>query len=70
VIGVAKGTKGPVLAPGAAAVDEAFDGTLAELLGALGVTGAEGEAAKLRAPGAIRAGLLRMRQWWPGPVRG
>jgi leucyl aminopeptidase len=58
VIGVAKGPKGPVLAPGAAAVDEAFDGTLTELLSTLGVTGAEGEAVKLPAPAGIKAGLL------------
>ncbi|WP_250791155.1 leucyl aminopeptidase [Micromonospora phytophila] len=55
VIGVAKGSKGPVLAPGAEAVAEAFDGTLA---GLLGVTGAEGEAVKLPAPAGIEARLV------------
>jgi leucyl aminopeptidase len=58
VIGVAKGPKGPMLAPGAEAVAEAFDGTLAELLGALGVTGAEGEAIKLPAPDGVEARLV------------
>ncbi|MBF9132042.1 hypothetical protein I0C86_24210 [Plantactinospora sp. S1510] len=58
VIGVAKCPKGPMLAPGAAAVTEAFDGTLAELLGTLGVTGAEGEAFKLPAPAGIEARLV------------
>jgi len=58
VIGVAKGPRGPVLTPGAAGVAEAFDGTLAELLGTLGVTGAAGEAVKLPAPAGVRTGLL------------
>jgi len=58
VIGVAKSPEGLVLAPGAAAVAEAFDGTLTGLLGVLGVTGAEGEAVKLPAPAGIRAGLV------------
>ncbi|MEU8387305.1 leucyl aminopeptidase [Micromonospora sp. NPDC048842] len=58
VIGVAKSPKGPMLAPGAAAVTDAFDGTLAELLGILGVTGAEGEAVKLPAPTGIEARLV------------
>jgi leucyl aminopeptidase len=58
VFGVAKGPTGPVLAPGAAAVAEAFDCSLAELLGTMGVTGAEGEAVKIPAPAGITAGLL------------
>ncbi|MGW3601926.1 M17 family peptidase N-terminal domain-containing protein [Micromonospora sp. NPDC005161] len=58
VIGTAKGPRGPVLAPGAAAVAEAFDGTLDELFNALGATGAEGEAARLPAPAGIQAGLV------------
>ncbi|MGW7005720.1 hypothetical protein ACWGCW_23665, partial [Streptomyces sp. NPDC054933] len=32
VVGVAKGSKGPVAAPGAEAVDQAFDGKLAATL--------------------------------------
>jgi len=58
VIGVAKGPRGPVLAPGAVAVAEAFDGTLDDLLGTLGMTGAEGEAVKIPAPAGIHAGLV------------
>jgi leucyl aminopeptidase len=58
VVAVAKGPKGLVLAPGAAAVDEAFDGKLADLLGTLGATGAEGEAVKLPAPAGFKAPLV------------
>jgi leucyl aminopeptidase len=58
VIGVAKGPSGPVLAPRAAAVAEAFDGRLADLLGTLGVTGVDGEAVKLPAPAGIKAGVV------------
>jgi len=54
VIGVGKGPRGPVLAPGAAT----FDGTLADLLGTLGATGAEGEAVKLLAPAGVGARLV------------
>ncbi|MEJ3747848.1 leucyl aminopeptidase [Actinomycetes bacterium KLBMP 9797] len=58
VIGVAKGPSGLVPAPGAAAVAEAFDGRLADLLGTLGVTGADGEAVKLPPPAGIKAGVV------------
>ncbi|MER7891660.1 leucyl aminopeptidase [Micromonospora sp. NPDC094482] len=58
VIGIAKGPTGPVLAPGARAVADAFDGTLAGLLDTFGVTGAEGEAVKLPAPRGVEAGLV------------
>ncbi|WP_329210054.1 leucyl aminopeptidase [Streptomyces sp. NBC_00683] len=58
VIGTAKGPKGPVLTPGAEAVAAAFDGGLTDLLCALGVTGAEGEAVKLPAPAGIKARLV------------
>lgn len=50
VVGVAKGAKGPVVAPGAEAVDKAFGGKLAAVLETLGATGAEGEATKVPAP--------------------
>ncbi|MDI3403114.1 leucyl aminopeptidase [Streptomyces cavernicola] len=49
VVGVAKGAKGPVLAPGAAVVDEAFGGKLAAVLETLGASGGEGETTKLPA---------------------
>ncbi|GAA1182442.1 leucyl aminopeptidase [Kitasatospora gansuensis] len=58
VIGVAKGPKGLLLASGAEAVAEAFDGKLAELLATLGATGAEGEAVKLPAPAGVKAPLV------------
>ncbi|MFB7471167.1 leucyl aminopeptidase [Kitasatospora sp. NPDC056184] len=58
VIGVAKGPKGIVLAPGAEAVAEAFEGKLAEVLGTLGATGAEGETVKVPAPAGLKAALV------------
>ncbi|WP_406093509.1 leucyl aminopeptidase [Kitasatospora purpeofusca] len=58
VIGVAKGSKGIVLAPGAEAVAEAFEGKLTEVLATLGATGAEGEAVKVPAPAGLKAALV------------
>ncbi|MEE1825511.1 leucyl aminopeptidase [Streptomyces sp. BE20] len=58
VIGVAKGPKGIVLAPGAEAVSEAFEGKLAEILSTLGATGAEGEAVKVPSPAGLKAALV------------
>ncbi|PBC72081.1 leucyl aminopeptidase [Streptomyces sp. TLI_235] len=58
VVGVAKGPKGLVLAPGAEAVAEAFEGTLTEVLATLGATGAEGEAVKVPAPAGLKAPLV------------
>lgn len=58
VIGVAKGAKGPVVAPGAEAVDKAYDGRLAAVLETLGASGAEGEVTKLPAPAGFKAPLL------------
>ncbi|MEV4555850.1 leucyl aminopeptidase [Kitasatospora sp. NPDC049285] len=58
VIGVAKGPKGLVVASGAEAVVEAFEGKLAEVLTTLGATGAEGEAVKLPAPAGVKAPLV------------
>lgn len=52
VVGVAKGPKGIVLAPGSEAVNEAFEGKLTEVLSTLGATGAEGEAVKVPSPPA------------------
>lgn len=61
VVGVAKGSapeSGPVLAPGAEAVDKAYDGKLAGLLETLGASGAEGEVTKLPAPSGFKAPLV------------
>ncbi|AYN41725.1 leucyl aminopeptidase [Streptomyces dangxiongensis] len=58
VIGVAKGAQGPVLAPGAETVNEAYDGKLAGLLETLGASGAEGELTKLPSPAGFRAPLV------------
>lgn len=58
VIGAAKGPCGLVLAPGAEAVAKAFDGGLAEVLSALGMTGADGETAKVLSPAGFEVGLV------------
>ncbi|MET7284908.1 leucyl aminopeptidase [Streptomyces sp. NPDC005573] len=62
VVGVAKGA-GPrsgdlVVAPGAEAVDNAYDGKLAGVLETLGASGAEGELTKLPAPAGFKAPLV------------
>ncbi|MET8698958.1 leucyl aminopeptidase [Kitasatospora sp. NPDC058032] len=58
VVGVAKGPKGIVLAPGAEAVAEAFEGKLTEVLSTLGATGAEGETVKVPSPAGLKAALV------------
>ncbi|MEU6675562.1 leucyl aminopeptidase [Streptomyces sp. NPDC046853] len=58
VVGVAKGAKGPVVAPGAEAVDKAYDGKLASVLETLGATGGEGEVTKLPAPSGFKAPVV------------
>ncbi|GAA2608266.1 MULTISPECIES: leucyl aminopeptidase [Streptomyces] len=58
VIGVAKGAEGPVVAPGAEAVDKAYDGRLAGVLETLGASGAEGEVTKLPAPSGFKAPVV------------
>ena len=62
VIGVAKssGSKGAglVVAPGAEAVDQAYDGKLAGVLETLGASGSEGEVTKLPAPAGFKAPLV------------
>ncbi|WP_030679599.1 leucyl aminopeptidase [Streptomyces sp. NRRL B-1347] len=58
VVGVAKGAKGPVVAPGAESVDKAYDGKLASVLETLGASGSEGEATKLPAPSGFKAPVI------------
>ncbi|MFE6163636.1 leucyl aminopeptidase [Streptomyces sp. NPDC056486] len=58
VVGVAKGAKGPVVAPGAEAVEKAYDGKLASVLETLGATGGEGEVTKLPAPSGFKAPVV------------
>ncbi|MFI9588466.1 leucyl aminopeptidase [Streptomyces sp. NPDC052236] len=58
VVGIAKGAKGPVLAPGAEAVDNAFDGKLAAILETLGAAGGEGEVTKLPAPSGLKTPVV------------
>ncbi|WP_320775059.1 leucyl aminopeptidase [Streptomyces sp. CRN 30] len=62
VIGVAKGSaprsQSLVVAPGAEAVDKAYDGSLAAVLETLGASGAEGEVTKLPAPSGFKAPLV------------
>ncbi|MFI9647608.1 leucyl aminopeptidase [Streptomyces sp. NPDC052040] len=58
VVGVAKGAEGPVVAPGAEAVDQAYDGKLAAVLETLGASGAEGEVTKLPAPSGFKAPVV------------
>jgi leucyl aminopeptidase len=58
VVGVAKGAKGLVVAPGAEAVDAAFDGKLATVLESLGASGSEGEVTKLPAPAGFKTPVV------------
>ncbi|MBY8886271.1 leucyl aminopeptidase [Streptomyces sp. PTM05] len=58
VVGVAKGPKGLVVASGAEAVDQAFDGKLAATLETLGAAGGEGEVTKLPAPAGVKAAVV------------
>ncbi|MEE1819304.1 leucyl aminopeptidase [Streptomyces sp. NPDC004288] len=58
VVGVAKSGKTLVAAPGAEAVDKAFDGRLAAVLETLGASGAEGEATKLPSPAGLKAPVV------------
>ncbi|MYZ38526.1 leucyl aminopeptidase [Streptomyces sp. MnatMP-M17] len=69
VVGVAKGAKGPVVAPGAEAVDKAFDGKLGSVLEALGVSGAEGEVTKLPAPSGLKAPVVLVVGLGPAPAK-
>ncbi|MFJ9429912.1 leucyl aminopeptidase [Streptomyces sp. NPDC101490] len=58
VVGIAKSGKALVVAPGAEAVDKAFEGRLADVLETLGASGAEGEATKLPAPAGLKAPVV------------
>ncbi|WP_255950945.1 leucyl aminopeptidase [Streptomyces odontomachi] len=62
VVGVAKGTpsksQGLVVAPGAEAVDKAYDGRLAAVLETLGAVGAEGEVTKLPSPAGFKTPVV------------
>ncbi|MGI5399520.1 leucyl aminopeptidase [Streptomyces sp. CA-135486] len=69
VVGVAKGAKGPVVAPGAEAVDKAFDGKLASVLDSLGATGAEGEVTKLPAPSGLKVPVVLAVGLGPAPEK-
>ncbi len=58
VIGTVQGSDGPTLAPGAAAVDAAFDGTLLDLLVTLGASGKADEVVKLPTLGKLAAPVV------------
>ncbi|MBN0047330.1 leucyl aminopeptidase [Streptomyces actuosus] len=74
VIGVAKGTASGsgdlVVAPGAEAVDKAYEGRLAGVLETLGASGAEGEVTKLPAPSGFKAPLVVAVGLGPEPEKG
>ncbi|MEV0012699.1 leucyl aminopeptidase [Streptomyces sp. NPDC051840] len=73
VVGVAKGdgsTSGAlVVAPGAEAVDQAFDGKLAAVLETLGASGAEGEVTKLPAPAGLKVPVVVVVGLGPAPAK-
>ncbi|MFF7444864.1 MULTISPECIES: leucyl aminopeptidase [unclassified Streptomyces] len=73
VIGVAKGTASKagalVVAPGAEAVDKAYDGKLAGVLETLGAAGAEGEVTKLPAPSGFKTPLVLAVGLGPEPEK-
>ncbi len=58
VIGTLAGDDGPVLAPGAAVADAAFDGRLADLLATLGASGKAEEIVKLPTLGKLGAAVV------------
>ncbi|WP_166023008.1 leucyl aminopeptidase [Streptomyces chilikensis] len=73
VVGVAKGAQSggsPVVAAGAEAVADAYDGSLAGLLETLGALGAEGEVTKLPAPSGFKAPLVVAVGLGAGPEKG
>ncbi|MFE1177193.1 leucyl aminopeptidase [Streptomyces sp. NPDC058773] len=70
VVGVAKGAKGVVVAPGAEAVDKAFGGKLAAVLETLGASGAEGEVTKLPAADGLKAPVVLAVGLGDAPAKG
>ncbi|WP_018683024.1 leucyl aminopeptidase [Actinokineospora enzanensis] len=58
VVGTVQNGSGVALAPGGGSVDAAFDGTLAEVLGALGATGRLDEIVKVPTMGRLKARLV------------
>jgi leucyl aminopeptidase len=58
VIGTLAGDDGPVLAPGAAVADAAFDGRLADLLATLGASGKAEEVVKVPTMGKLGAAIV------------
>ncbi|HET9169268.1 MAG TPA: leucyl aminopeptidase [Actinospica sp.] len=58
IVGVYKEGAGITLSPGAAAVDEALGGTLAETLSTLGATGAAEETTRVASAGTLAAPLV------------
>ncbi|MEU5212330.1 leucyl aminopeptidase [Streptomyces sp. NPDC020742] len=70
VVGVAKGAKGVVLAPGAEAVDKAFGGKLAAVLETLGASGAEGEVTKLPAADGLKVPVVLAVGLGEAPAKG
>jgi leucyl aminopeptidase len=58
VVGVAQGEDGPVLADGAADVDKALGGALADTVAALGGTGKAGEVTKVPTTGSLPADVV------------
>ncbi|MEU6488137.1 leucyl aminopeptidase [Streptomyces sp. NPDC046887] len=72
VVGVAKSPQGGkelLLAPGADAVDSAFDGKLADVLATLGATGAEGETTKVPSPAGLKAPVVLAVGLGPAPEK-
>ncbi|MGW1376223.1 leucyl aminopeptidase [Streptomyces sp. NPDC002446] len=70
VVGVAKGAKGVVVAPGAEAVDKAFGGKLAAVLETLGASGAEGEVTKLPAADGLKVPVVLAVGLGDAPAKG
>ncbi|MFL6138279.1 MAG: leucyl aminopeptidase [Frankiaceae bacterium] len=70
LIGVAKGSKGLVLPPGAEPVDSALTGRLVATLSALGATGEEGEVTRVATLGATAAPVVVAVGLGAAPARG
>ncbi|MFG2289010.1 leucyl aminopeptidase [Streptomyces sp. NPDC048595] len=70
VVGVTKGAKGVVVAPGAEAVEAAFGGKLAAVLETLGASGAEGEVTKLPAADGLKAPVVLAVGLGDAPAKG